>query len=183
MYRIISVTEYETRHQCRHRLWSEGAGRMRRIQRKWPRRGVSWHSRAPCGQHAAVQRGGTWTVAPPTSGRTLCTGPCKAPLKAALRPRAGRQKQDSGPRSPFSLLPTHLLRPPALGVQAVREARPSGCNTHLYWDCSLPPTSGDRSFCSRIRMMLTKRTKLTCRKETHICSPSPGAGGGCGWGV
>jgi len=41
-------------------------------------------------------------------------------------------------------------------------------HTHLYCDWSLPPTSGDVNFCSKIRIMLTKRMKLTYTKRDDI---------------
>lgn len=45
-------------------------------------------------------------------------------------------------------------------------------DTHLYCDWSLPPTSGEVSFWSKILTMLMKRAKLTCtetRKDCVIC--------------
>lgn len=100
-----------------------------------------------------------------------------------------------GPWAPVPLFHAHLLHPPSvrfLGcVGWVRAAQSwIQTHTHLYCDWSFPPTSGDVNFCSKIRIILTKRTKLTCTKrdDMFVCdagvagclrlSPAPGGAPG-----
>lgn len=83
--------------------------------------------------------------------------------------------------------PQPLLRPPCSRfpghVRAVRTAQgpmEPHTHTHLYCDWSLPLTSGDVNFCSKIRIILTKRTKLTCTKKDKTFVRDPSKGELCG---
>lgn len=75
---------------------------------------------------------------------------------------------------------------PALRFQATKQRagqtapHPIGTHTHLYCDWSLPPTSGDLSFCSKIRIILMKRTKLTCKERDRTSGQDPLPARWCG---
>lgn len=166
-----SLTRKAWRWVLASTVWSDGQA-ARDVRPRWK----SQRTQQDSGQNASPEDTHTET------GRGV---PSIVTVHASVTKLSGQEpgaQRRPGPRPPpppslhrsCSGLPGHE------GEGGRTAPHPIGTRTHLYCDWSLPPTSGDLSFCSKIRIILTKRTKLTCteRDRTSGQDPLPGGRGG-----